>query len=96
MLQDGGAGSQGFGYPLEVVYVVVKACLGSASGASRRSGSFRTAARLVGAALGSRRRGGAAGPRCPFTDEAGFAPGGLGLHRLPLLAHAPGRSASPG
>ncbi|TNC60695.1 TRAP transporter permease [Rubellimicrobium roseum] len=72
MLQDGGAIAQAYGYPVEVAYVLLKACLGIALWGTAFVGFFlrpmsaleRTAAFVAGALLVL---------AVPLTDQAGFA-----------------------
>jgi TRAP transporter 4TM/12TM fusion protein len=76
MLQDGGAIAATFGYPVEVAYVFLKACLGIALFGAAVVGFLRGRMRLWERALA-----GAAAIllvlAVPWTDEAGFALGAV-------------------
>ena len=73
MLQDGGADGGALGYPVEVAYIVVKACLAIGLwGAAVVGFLFGPMAAWERLARVRRRRAAGRSP-LPLTDEAGFA-----------------------
>jgi TRAP-type uncharacterized transport system fused permease subunit len=95
MLQDGGAIAEAYGYPVEVAYVLLKACLGIALWGMAFVGFFLRPMSLLERLLAF-----AAGCllvlAVPLTDEAGFALAALllGFH-VWRARRAQGAAASP-
>ena len=92
MLQDGGAIAASFGYPVEVVYVLVKACLGIGLWGAAVVGFLARSDAALGAAAGGA-GGGAPGPRAAVDRRGGLRAGGAGHRRALVAAAAPGGRA---
>ncbi len=92
MLQDGGAIAAAFGYPVEVVYVLAKACLGiglwGAAVVGFLLGPMRLWERMAAAVAAALLI-----LALPWTDQAGFALAALIVGGA-LVAAAPGRGMS--
>ncbi len=92
MLQDPGALSAVVGYPAEVAYVVVKACLGIVLWGAAVVGFLATPMARMGAGAGARRR--LAAGAGAAVDRRGRLRAGARLDRLARLA-AGTRRATP-